>query len=157
MTAPSDTHRRAEIRGRESLAQWRIKSGVWAARVFAAMIGFVTILPLVRQTGPDWITAGVFFVFAAGLVFAGQKMTKGSRAAACIVLVLFVVVKVTDWIFADQPIWNGLIWNVVIFGAMCTGVWGTFSLAQVKRDALLVPPAPEGTGKKRIDHSFFDA
>jgi hypothetical protein len=157
MTAPSDTHRRAKIRGRESIAQWRIKSGVWAARIFAVMIGVVTILPLVRQSGPDWITAAVFVLLTAGILFAAQKMSGGNRTAACIVLGLFIAVKLADWLFTDQPVWNGLLWTVVIFGGMCNGVWGTFSLAQVKRDALLVPPAPETSAKKRIDRSFFDA
>lgn len=160
MTEPgetSDTHRRAKIRGRESIAQWRIKSGVWASRIFAVMIGVVTILPLVRQTGPDWITAAFFVAVTLGILFAGYKMSAGNRAAACIVLGLFLLVKLSDWTVGGQPVWNGLLWTVIIFSALCNGVWGTFRLAQVKKDALLIPPAPELTGKKRVDRSFFDA
>lgn len=150
MSQVTDTHRRAELRGREAVAMARIKSGVWAARIFAVMIGVSTIAPLLRRGGPDWITASIIVMLAAALVYAAQRMSGGSQVASRLLLVLFVLIKISDWMLTDQPIYAGLLWNVIVFCALCNGVWGTYNLASVRRDALTVPPAPPRASDKPL-------
>jgi hypothetical protein len=116
---------------------------VWAARLFAIMFLAVTIDPLLRTGGPNWGTVVVLLVLAAALVVAAQLMSRGSRTAACLALGLFVLVKLSDWLLVGNPLWAGLIWTIIFLGALGNGVWGTFSLVAVKRDAVSVPPGPE--------------
>ena len=142
MTEITDTHRRAKLRGRESVAKWRIESGVWAGRLFAVLYGVLTIFPLLRRDGPDWASAAVLVVIAAGLLIATERMRHGSRAAACVLLSLFLAAKLGAWALGGEPLWRGALWSVIILGALANGVWGTFALAAVRRDAALVPPAP---------------
>jgi hypothetical protein len=77
-----DTRRRAELRGREAVAQWRIKSAVWAGRLYTVMFIALSIVPLLNRGGPNWASAIVMVIIAAGLLFATERMRTGSRAAA---------------------------------------------------------------------------
>jgi hypothetical protein len=144
----TDTHRRAALRGRESVARWRIQGGVWAGRLYTVLFAVATILPLVRREGPDWFSATLLAVLAAALLFATERMRRGSRVAACALLGLFVAGRLSAWLLAGQPIWNGLLWTVIIGGALANATWGTFALAAVQRDTALVPPAPPRTERR---------
>jgi hypothetical protein len=148
MTETTDTHRRAALRGREAVARWRIQSGVWAGRLFALLFAVLSILPLLRQQGPDWGSAIVLALLAAGIVLAAERMRRSSRLAACLLLVLFVNAKLSDWLLAGVPWWHGALLTVIIAGALTNGVWGTFALVAVQRDAAQVPPAPPRTGSR---------
>lgn len=142
MTDVTDTHRRAALRGREAVAKGRIASGVWAGRLFTIIFAVGYIGP-VLQRGKPWLAASVILAaMAAGILFATERMRRGSRAAACILLGLFVSAKLNSWLAAGAPLWSGALWAVLIFCALANGVWGTFALAAVKRDAEHVPPAP---------------
>jgi hypothetical protein len=142
MTDVTDTHRRAALRGREAVAKGRVTSGVWAGRLFAIIFAVGYIGP-VLQRGKPWLAASVILAaMAAGILFAPERMRRGSRAAACIVLGLFVSAKLNSWLAAGEPLWSGALWAVLIFCALANGVWGTFALAAVRRDAEHVPPAP---------------
>jgi hypothetical protein len=138
MTGITDTHRRAAIRGREAVAQWRIKSGVWAGRVFGLLYAVLALVPLVASGGRLWGIALFLLVIAAGILYAAERARAGSRVAACVLLVLFVLAKLVD----GRPLWAGALWSLIFLGAFANGVWGTFALAATRRDALLVPPAP---------------
>lgn len=142
MTEITDTHRRASLRGRESVARWRIESGVWSGRLFSVLYVVLSILPLLRREGPDWIGAIAMAAVTAGLLFATQRMKHGSRVAGCVLLTLFILAKLGSWLVGGQPLWHGLFWTIVIAGGLANGVWGTFALAAVHRDAANVPPAP---------------
>ena len=142
MAEITDTHRRAALRGRESVAQWRIQSAVWAGRLYAILFTVLTIVPLLRRGGPDWASAAVLIVIAGAVLFSTERMRRGDRAAACVLLGLFVLAKLAGWLLNGEPLWNGLVWTVIIFGALANGVWGTFELAAVRRAAVDVPPAP---------------
>jgi hypothetical protein len=142
LTTPiTDTHRRAALRGREAVAQWRIKGAVWAGRIFALVIVVVWGASLLRKGGPDFLSVVVLALLAAGLLFAAEKVRHGSRAASVVLLLLFVLIKLLDWL-GGTPIYTGALWAIIIVGALVNGVWGTFALARIRRDAELIPPAP---------------
>jgi len=141
-TELSDTRRRAELRGREAEAQWRIKSAVWAGRLYAVIFVVLSLVPLLNRGGPSWASTIVFLIIAAGLLFATEQMRKGSRVAAILVLCLAILTKLADWLLGGAPLYAGALWTVIILGALVNGVWGTMILARVRRDAALVPPAP---------------
>ena len=142
MTAPSDTHRRAANRGRESVARWRINSGVWAARLFAVYFAVMSILPLLQRSAPDWTGATVLALSAIWLLVASELLRRGSRIAAIFLLVAFLAAKLATWLFGGSPIYSGALWSVIIVGALANGVWGAFELAAARREAALIPPAP---------------
>jgi hypothetical protein len=137
-----DTRRRAELRGREAVAQWRIKSAVWAGRLYTVMFIALSIVPLLNRGGPNWASAIVMVIIAAGLLFATERMRTGSRAAAIVVLCIAILTKLADWRLSGAPLYAGAVWTLILIGALVNGVWGTLILARVRRDAALVPPAP---------------
>jgi hypothetical protein len=141
MTAPTDTHRRAAIRGREAVAQWRIKSGVWAARLFAVLFAVISVLPLLRRDAPDWVGGIIVAVIAVAILVASQMLSRGNRIAAIVLVTAFAGAKLASWLVAKEPIYQGALWTVIIAGALANGVWGAFELAAVRRDAALIPPA----------------
>jgi hypothetical protein len=63
MTSPSDTHRRAAIRGREAVAQSRIRAAVWAGRIYAALFAALTIFPLFQHQ-PSWGAVAILTLLA---------------------------------------------------------------------------------------------
>ena len=142
MAEITDTHRRAALRGRASLAEWRIQGGVWAGRLYATLFAVLTIIPLLRRGSPDWASVVVLAVVAVALLFATERMRRGSRVAACFLLGLFVVARLGSWLLGGQPLWQGLIINLLVLGALANAVWGTFALEAVRREAVHVPPAP---------------
>jgi hypothetical protein len=149
MTTVTDTHRRAALRGREAVAKGRITSGVWAGRLFTIIFAVAYIAP-VLQRGKPWLAAtSILAAMAAGIFFATERMRRGSRLAACILLGLFGGAKLLSWLAGGQPLWSGALWTVLIFSALANGVWGTFALAAVRRDAAHVPPAPPRPGAER--------
>jgi hypothetical protein len=138
----TDTHRRAALRGREAEARWRIRSGVWAGRIYTVLFAVLSILPLLRRGGPDWASAVLLALLAGGLLFATEQMRGGSRVAAVVLLALFIATKLASWLLGGAALWHGALWTVIIAGALGNGVWGTFALARVRQEAALVPPAP---------------
>ncbi|MFL5606009.1 MAG: hypothetical protein ACJ8AD_06150 [Gemmatimonadaceae bacterium] len=138
MTEITDTHRRAALRGRESVARWRIESGVWAGRLVGLFYVVTSLLPVLTSRGQLWGVTLFFLLIAGGILYAAERTRAGSRVAACSLLAFFVVAKLTD----GRPLWAGALWTVIIVAALGNGVWGTFALAAARRDALLVPPAP---------------
>lgn len=148
MTQPiTDTHRRAALRGREAEAQWRLTGAVWAGRIYTILFVVLSVVPMLRRGGPDWISAIVLLLFAAGLLYATERMRRGSRAAAIVLLGLFIATKLADWLIGGAPVYAGALWTLIILGALVNGVWGTIALARVRREAALVPPAPSREGR----------
>jgi hypothetical protein len=149
MTAPSDTHRRAAIRGREAVAQTRIRGAVWAARVFAILFGVVSIFPLFQGDHPNWVGAIVLILLGLTVLGLGELLRRGNRLAASLLLAAFVIAKLSSWFVAGEPLWHNVLATVLIGAALVNGVWGTVELAGVRRDAATIPPAPERTSASR--------
>lgn len=142
MTASSDTHRRAEVRGRLSVAMWRINSGVWAARLFAVIFVVFSILPLLRRETPNIAGTITLALIAIWLLVGSELLRGGSRPASVLLLVAYIAAKLASWLVTGAPIYSGWLWTFVMGGAFVNAVWGTFELEAVRRAALLVPPAP---------------
>ena len=144
MAEITDTHRRAALRGRESVARWRIESGVWSGRLYGVYYAVLAILPLLSggKEVQRWGAALFFVILAAGILVATEQMKRGSRLAACLLFALFAATKISAWLMQGQPLWGGLLWTIIIAGGLANGIWGTFALASAHRDALSVPPAP---------------
>lgn len=144
MTEVSDTRRRADIRGRESVAGWRIESGVWSGRLFAVIYVVIAILPMLSggREARLWMYALASLVFAAAILYATQRMKGGSRGAACFLIALFAAGKIRTWMLTGQPLWTDAFWTILLLGGLANGAWGTFALASARKDALSVPPAP---------------
>jgi hypothetical protein len=138
----SDTRRRAALRGREAEGQWRIKSAVWAGRLYTIVFVVLSIVPLLSRGGPDWISAIILLLFAGALLYSTEKMRKGSIVAAGAVLTMVVLTKLADWLIGGAPLYAGALWMVIIIGALVNGVWGTVILARVRREAAIIPPTP---------------
>jgi hypothetical protein len=137
----ADTRRRARLRGKEAEAQWPIRAGVWAGRLYTVVFFVFALLPLLRRGGPDWIAVILLALVGGGILFATERMRLGSRVAACALFGLFVLTKLLD-IMGGAQWYAGLLWTVIIGAALGNAVWGTFMLAGVRREAALVPPAP---------------
>jgi hypothetical protein len=143
MSSVSDTRKRAELRGREAVAQWRIRAAVWAGRVFAVIVAVTAILPLLQGGVATWPAVVVLLLLAASIAFAAERMKKGSQIAAVLLLCLFIAAKLGAWWLGGERWYAGALWAVIIIGALINGIWGTFALARIRREALLVPPTPK--------------
>ena len=146
MTVPrSDTHRRADLRGRESVARWRLQTGAWTGRVLAVVFAASGIGPLLRRGGPAWPDVVLGLVLAAAALVLAQRILRGSRGAAVALLVGYLVAKAL-MVLAGEPWYQGLLVTTVVVFGLSQGIWGATSLAAVRREAPLVPPAPPRTG-----------
>ena len=143
MTALSDTHRRSAIRGREAVAQSRIRGAVWAARLFAILFAALSIFPLLQGSRPNWLGAAILILLALVVVGLAELLRRGNRFAAGLLLAAFVAAKLSSWLLAGEPLWHGALWTIIIAGALINGVWGTIEMAGVRRDAATIPPAPD--------------
>jgi len=142
VTEISDTRRRAELRGRESVARWRIKTGLWAGRVLAAMTVLPILLSFTRTGGPSTTTVVSQLIYGAIVLFAAERAGRGGRWAAAFLLGLFLLNLALISAIGAQSLTDGIVLKLAITFCLAQGVWGTFALARVQRDALLVPPAP---------------
>jgi len=150
MTAPSDTHRRAAIRGREAVAQSRIRGAVWAARFFAILFAALSIFPLLQGGRANWLGASVLIILALVVVGLAELLRRGNRLAAGLLLAAFVAAKLSSWLLSGEPLWHGVLWTIIITGALINGVWGTIEMAGVRRDAATIPPAPDRGPASRV-------
>src|SRR5215208_1532970 len=135
MNEVSDTHRRAAIRGREALAQSRIRSAVWAGRVFAALFAALSIFPLLRRGSPNWAGVAVLVLLAIAVLGLSEFLRRGSRIAAGLLLAAFVLAKLSSWLVAGEPLWHGALFTIIIAGALVNGVWGSVEMVAIRRDA----------------------
>lgn len=138
------TRRRAELRGREAVAQWRIRSAVWGGRLFAALFGVVSIFPIVYAGVPQWRSGGILLAFALALLGLSEWLRRGSRTAAVLLLLAVVGAKLRSLLFAHEAWTYGAVWTVILLAAAANGVWGAFALASARHEAArLLSSAPE--------------
>ena len=136
----SATRRRAELRGRESVARWRLQTGAWGARAYAVLLS-VPALGALLWSGP---ANGALFV--ASLTFAGVALAlsfavaRGRRWAAGGVLAFYATDRLTTVALVGPGVLTqGLLIHVALVFCLVQGVWGAFSLAAVERDRPNVP------------------
>ena len=122
MTAPSDTHRRAALRGRASVARWRLRGAVWAGWLYTVAFAVLSVVPLLEPGGPEWSSLVVMVLATAGMAYATVRLRDGSRVAACALLGWFVLTKLASWLLGGQPLWQGAVWTLIIGGALVNGV-----------------------------------
>lgn len=134
-----DTRRRANARGREAVARWRISSGVWGARLYAALFAVVSLFPIVYSGEPQWRSAAILFTLALALLALSEWLRRGSRIAALLLLLVVVAAKLRSWLYAHEPLTHGAVWTIVVLAALVNGVRGTFELAAAHRDASTIP------------------
>jgi hypothetical protein len=127
--------RRAQLRGDEAVARWRIGSAVWGARLFAALFAVTSTFPLLDGGVPDWGAAGKLFALAVFVFTLGEWTKRGSRIAALLLFAAVIAAKLRSWVFLHERVTYGLFWTLVLFGASASGVWGTFALAAARRES----------------------
>ncbi len=133
MPDPTDTHRRASLRGREAVARWRIESASWVGWLFAvnALVG--VLISIASRTALGLRVAAGIICVTAVLVYGIHRMRQGSRAAACAVVGAVLLMSLGSGIN---------LFNAIVLALVANGAWGVFQLARVRRDAEHVPPAP---------------
>ena len=135
-TIMSDTNRRARLRGRGAVAQWRIAGAVSAGRAFAGVVALSAVFGSLLSKSPDAVIGGAIILLLAGVVLATSwRVSRGSRAAAVGLLALYLVMKLSSWKFGGESLWAGALWSVLLIGAFCNGIWGTFELAAIARES----------------------
>lgn len=137
----TDTHRRARLRGRESVARWRIESASWVGWLYGLSGALVAVAGVVggvvKRSPAIFVAAGVNVAICAGMAWGIYRMRAGSRAAAVSVVGFGVLTSA----LAAVAHRFGVI-DAVALAALVNGAYGVFELARVRRDAALVPPAP---------------
>ena len=135
-TTMSDTNRRAKLRGRGAVAQWRVAGAVWAGRAFAAVVALSAVFGSLLSKNQEAVIGGAIILLLAGVVFATSwRVSRGSRPAAVGLLALYLVTKLSSWKFGGESLWAGALWSVLLIGAFCNGIWGTFELAAIARES----------------------
>src|SRR2546423_763700 len=134
MVDPTGTRHRANLRSRESVAHWRLKSGAWGARVYAAVLA-VPALGAVLWTGPaTGFTIAWSLALALIMLAISFRIAQGRRWAAVAVLVAFVLDKVIAILIGGiSTIFNGLVVSLIIGFTLTQGVWGAYALRSVER------------------------
>ena len=142
----SETNRRAKLRGRGAVAQWRIAGAVWAGRAFAAVVALSAVFGSLMSKNRDAVLGGAIILLLSGIVFATSwRVSRGSRSAAVGLLTLYLVAKLSSWKFAGESLWAGALWSVLLIGAFCNGIWGTFELAAIVRESEALAAASQDT------------
>jgi hypothetical protein len=128
MTTPdvAATRRRAALRGEEAVANWRIKSGVWAARLYAVVRAVPALAALLWQ-GSASVAVIVYSIITALLVLvASFRIARGSRRAAIAVLAFFAFDKVLAVAtYGWRGLYQGLLISAIVAFGLVQGVWGT--------------------------------
>lgn len=133
--------RRAELRGREAVARWRIQSAVWGGRLFATLFAVVSVFPLVYSGVPQWRSAAILLTLALAVLVLSEWLRRGSRVAAVLLLSAVVGAKLRSLLFAHEALTYGGVWTVILLVATANGVWGAFALAAARRELMQLSPA----------------
>jgi hypothetical protein len=138
VTELTDTHRRARLRGRESVARWRVEGASWVGWLYGLTGVLSVAFGAIGGTGASVVGGVVNAGICAAMVFGIHRMRRGSRVAACAVVAVPVVLKLLS---AHPLLWS--FWDVAVVAVLANGAWGAFQLGAVRRDAAGLPPAPE--------------
>ena len=137
MTTPDEAtlslRRRAELRGLEALAQSRVNIGVWTAR----LLGSLGILNGVISLGFG-VGLGValgWLVWGAGIHLSANRMARGSRLDAWILLGLFLLGDVAYFASGRGDV-LALVIAIATLVGLGTGATGTTTLARIRGEQL---------------------
>ena len=141
------TRRRAALRGETAVADWRIKTGTWAARLYA-VVQAVPALGALLWGGPATAII-LMYSIATSLVILGVSflIARGSRIAAIFLLGFFTLEKLLAFSrFGWRGVYSGILFAVAIAFGLVQGVWGAsrrFAIAkeQASDEASRVPAA----------------
>jgi hypothetical protein len=131
----SDTNRRARLRGRGAIAQWRIFGAVWAGRMFAVVVAIGALSSLLSKNPDAWIGGAVILILAGVVLVATWRVSRGSRPAVVALFLLYLLAKLSSWKLGGELLWAGALWSVLLIGAFGNGIWGTFELAAIARES----------------------
>jgi hypothetical protein len=127
--------RRASLRGEEAVAQWRIKAGAWAARLYA-LVQAVPALGAILWSGPATTFILTYSILTASVILAlSFRIARGSRRVAIGLLGFFLFEKfLAVSRFGWRGLYSGLLIAVVIAFGLVQGVWGTSRRAALDRE-----------------------
>ena len=149
MTAPdvAATRRRAALRGEEAVAAWRIRTGTWAARLYA-VVQAVPALGAVLWRGP---ASGIILVYSTAtaliILAVSFRIGRGSRLAAVALLAFFILEKLLAVTrFGWRGLFSGILFAAAIGFGLIQGVWGTsrrraIAAERMRDEANVVPAA----------------
>ena len=137
------TRRRAALRGQEGVARWRIKTGIWCARLYA-VVAAVPALASILWGGATVTTVVFSLVYAGVVTVLSVRIARGSRRSAIALLVMFVLDKVMAFAsYGPRGLYQGSLIAVIIGFGLVQGVWGTSILRDVElQRAADAGPAP---------------
>jgi TctA family transporter len=134
MVTPPNRRMRPGLRGEEAEARWRIRTGTWGARVLAVVLAVPALAALIwpgQAAGADI----VFLLTAAAVALvASERLRRGSRTAAVVLLAGFVTLKLLLWLTGYAPLLRAWLLSAVLIFCLAQGVWGTVILARVRRE-----------------------
>ena len=141
------TRRRAALRGDAAVAEWRIKTGTWSARLYA-VVQAVPALGAVLWGGPETVIILIYSV-GTSLVLLGASffVARGSRIAAILLLGFFSFEKLLAFSrFGWRGLYSGILIAIAIAFGLVQGVWGTaqrraVANARQRDEASIVPAA----------------
>src|SRR5690348_12948127 len=136
------TRRRAALRGEEAVANWRIRTGAWAARLYAVVRAIPALAALLWQ-GPATVPVMVYSIITALIVLvASFRIALGSRRAAIVVLAFFVLDKALAIVtYGWRGLYQGFLVAAIIAFGLVQGVWGTS-----RRNAIAAERARDDSG-----------
>jgi hypothetical protein len=129
------------LRGREAVARWRLRAGLWAAWLSATACAINAVLAVIGPGGPQWRVAISFAGWAAGLIIAAPRIESGSRGDAVALFAVFLVGDLVRWLTGHGSFWSGVL-SVLVLLALGNAVWGTFALARIEHEKAEIPPVP---------------
>ena len=134
-----DTRKRAELRGRDAVASWRLRGGVWAAQMYAALTAVSAGLAIITPGGPFWRPAVFLAIWSAALAISAKRIESGSRLDACVMFLVFLAGDVARIVAGRQHGPLGLLISGATLLALGNAVWGTFALHRVNIETHSLP------------------
>lgn len=133
-TTPSQ--RRARLKGEAAVARSRLETGAWIARLLAGLylMGAMLLLVLPGVQSPRWPASVGLCVAAIGLLIAARGLTRGSRIAAAVLLVLTALGAVSG-IRGGRVGLLGLLFNLAAVLAFANAMRGSLALARIERES----------------------
>jgi hypothetical protein len=127
------------------VARWRLRTGTWAARVYALVLGVPAVAAVLWRGSIVTATAVASVVLAVAVLGASFPIARGRRWAPVAVLVLFALDKAMVVAQAGLAgLWSGIALNAILAFSLAQGVWGAYALFAVERQRALIPPRSSG-------------
>lgn len=137
MTTPDveATRRRATLRGAEAIARWRMRTGAWAARVYAVFAAVPALIALFWGGEMIISITVISIVFALIAVFISFRIARGSLRAAIAMLAIFVAERGLSYAASGwHGLYQGVIVTAVVAFGLVQGVWGAATLQSIERE-----------------------